>query len=273
MNVTSIQNPKFLLVRFNEGAAGKFLMSLLMSSDSIAHYDSTVEEHKDVQSLLNYAQRSFQSFDQWIANEPNPVTVWNIHWISNKMPRGNNQTVEDFNIQLKSEASDYFWQSVKNNKHILILSNKTVLPLAYRHLSPVVIINDRLSLKFLRKSVWYKHYGIKNHKIHLKINDPDLYPEPTKSIMKKFDNPVFSDENVFSFYRRVLWKNPSTNFFSNQSNFSNSSNFINLSEILDINRLLPAMDRLCDSLGIININHSYIRQAHAHWINLHTFRY
>lgn len=266
-------NPTFLLVQFNQGAAGKFLMSLLMGSDSVAHFDSYVEQYKNNQLLLDYVQRSFQSFDRWIATEPNPVPVWNIHWISNKMPRGNDQTLDDFNKQLQAEASDYFWQSVKNNKRILILSNKAILPLAYRHLSPVVIINDKPSLTFLRKSLWFKHYGIKDHKIYLKINDPDMYLEPTKTIMKKFNNPILSDESVFKFYRRVLWKNANTNFFSDQKNFSSNSNFIKLSELLDINKLIPAMDRLCNSLNIISINHNYIQQAHAHWVKLHTFRY
>ena len=103
-----MRQPKFLLIRFNEGSAGKFLMSLLMGSDSVAHYDSTIEQPKDNQSLLNYVKRSFQGFDRWIATEPNPVPVWNIHWISNKMPRGNNQTLNEFNKQLELEASDYF---------------------------------------------------------------------------------------------------------------------------------------------------------------------
>jgi hypothetical protein len=264
--------PKFLLVQFNQGAAGKFLLSLLMGSNSVAHFNSCIEEHKDNQSLLKYVKNSFQSFDRWIATEPNPVPAWNIHWISNKMPRGNNQTVDEFNKQLQSDASEYFWQSVNNNKYILILTNKTVLPLAYQHLTPIVIINDKPSLTFLRKSIWVKHYKIKDHKIYLKINDPDMYPEPTKSIMKKFDNPIFSNDSVFSFYRRVIWKNPNTNFFSESKNFS-KGNFINLSELLNIDKLVPAMDRLCNELAIDPIDKHFIQQAHAYWIKLHNFRF
>lgn len=265
--------PKFLLTQFNEGAAGKFLMSLLMGSDSVAHFDQNVEKNKTILSLTDYVQKSFQSFDHWLVNEPNPTSVWNIYWISNKMERGATQSPKDFKKQLATEASEYFWQCVQNNKRILIVSNKTILPAAYQHVKPLVIINERKSLKFIRKSLWYKHYGIQDNKIYLKINDPEMIPEPTRSIMKRFNNPIHLNESVLSFYRRVLWKNPNTRFFSDQDNFNKNSIFINLSEILDINKLVPAIDRICKNLGISQVDHTYIQQAHAHWINLHTFKF
>jgi hypothetical protein len=266
-------DPNFLLVRFNEGAAGKFLLSLLMGSSSVAHFNESVEQQKTNDQLASYVQESFGSFDNWLSTEPNPVTAWNIHWISNKLERGSNQSLKEFNTQLLAEASEYFWQSVNNHKRILIISNKNSVPVAYQNLSPVVIINDRPGLTFLRKSLWLKHYGIKDNKIYIKINDPKMYPEPTRSIMKKFDNPTYLNESVFKFYRRMIWQNANTNFFANQANFSKDSNFIKLSEILDINQLLPAIDRMCNNLSIKNIDHSYIQQAHAHWIGLHTFRF
>lgn len=265
--------PNFLLVRYNEGAAGKFLLSLLMGSSSVAHFNKAVEQQKTHDQLVSYVQQSFGSFDNWLLAEPNPVTAWNIHWISNKLDRGSDQPLEEFNAQLLAEASDYFWQSVSNHNRILLISNKTSVPVAYQDLSPVVIINDQPALKFLRKSLWLKHYGIKDNKIYVKINDPKMYPEPTKDIMKKFNNPTYLNESIFKFYRRVIWQNPNTNFFANQTNFPKDSNFIKLSEILDINQLLPAIDCMCNNLGIENINHSYIQQAHAHWIGLHTFQF
>lgn len=262
-----------MFVRFNEGAAGKFLSSLLMGSQSVAHFSQSVEENKTNDQLLTYVHDSFSSFDSWLKTEPNPVTSWNIHWISNKMGRGGDQTPDDFTAQLKTDASKYFWDSVDLGKRILIVSNKSVPPVAYQNLAPVVVINDPTSLIFLRKSIWFKHYGVRNNKIYLKINDPDMYPEPTRSIMKGFNNPMFVDESVFSFYRRVLWKNPNTKFFADQDNFPKNSIFINLSEILDIDKLAPAIDRLCDQLGIAPVDHSYLHRAHAHWIGLHTFKF
>jgi hypothetical protein len=265
--------PNFLFVRFNEGAAGKFLLSLLMGSQSVAHFNQSIEENKTNDQLLTYVYDSFGSFDSWLKTEPNPVTCWNIHWISNKLSRGSGQTTNDFNTQLQTDASAYFWKSVSLNKHILIVNNKIVPPVAYQNLAPVVIINDRAALRFLRKSVWFKHYGVRSNKIYLKINDPDMYPEPTKSIMKGFDNPIFVDESVFSFYRRVIWDNPHTKFFASRDNFPKNSIFINLSEILDITKLVPAIDLLCNQVGTVPVNHDYIRQAHAHWIRLHTFKF
>lgn len=265
--------PNFLFVRFNEGAAGKFLLSLLMGSQSVAHFNQSVEENKTIDQLLTYVHDSFSILDLWLKTEPNPVIPWNIHWISNKMDRGSSQPIDKFITQLQSDASEYFWKSVNLNKHILIVNNKPVPPVAYQNLAPVVIINDQSALKFLRKSIWFKHYGVRGNKIYLKINNPEMYPEPTRSIMKRFDNPMFVDESVFSFYRRVLWGNPNTKFFASRDNFPKNSIFINLSEILDITKLVPAIDLLCNQLGIAPVDHRYIHQAHAHWIGLHTFKF
>ena len=244
-----------------------------MGSKSVAHFDRFIEENKTNDRLLSYVRGSFKSFDTWLKTEPNPVTAWNIHWISNKMERGSGQTSTDFNNQLQTDASEYFWQSVSLNKHILIISNKTIPPKAYQSLRPVVIINDQSSLRFLRKSIWLKHYGVKDNKIYLKINDPEMYPEPTRSIMKKFNNPIFVDESVFKFYRQTIWRKKDTKFFMNYDNFPKNSIFIKLSEILDVTKLTTAIDLLCKQLDILPVDHDYIQQAHAHWSSCHSFKY
>lgn len=249
-------------------------MSLLMGSNSIAHFNPSIEQNKNTDQLLNYVKNSFIEFSHWLANEPNPVPTWNIHWISGKMSRGENQSWETFCQQLKSDASEYFWNCVREQKYIMMVCNKIQLPVAYQNLKTVTIINDPRSQKFLRKSLWYKHYGIKNNKIHLKINDASLYPEPTKTIMKQFDNPVYLNESVYKFYRRSIWNNPYTNFFSTPCNFSTEKNLtINLSDILCQSNIVNVVNQITDYLEACPIDSNYIKLAHHHWINLHRFNY
>lgn len=249
-------------------------MSLLMGSNSIAHFDSTIDQNKNLNLLLDYVKKSFASFDHWLATEPNPVPVWNIHWISGKMSRGENQSWHDFQNQLNTDASDYFWSSVKNQKYVMMVCNKVQLPIAYQNLKNITIINDILSLKFVRKSVWYKHYGIKNNMIHVKINDPDLYPEPTKTIMKQFNNPIYADESIYKFYRRTIWNNSCTDFFSNPQNFHNTKNLnINLTDILCDKKIINVVNQITDYLNADTVDPDYIVRAHRHWLNLHKFNF
>lgn len=249
-------------------------MSVLMGSNSVAHFNPVVENCKDIENLMSYIKSSFVGFDNWLATEPNPVPVWNIHWISGKMSRGENQTWSDFQKQVYTDASDYFWSCTEKQKYIMLVCNKIQLPVAYQNLRSITIINDARSHKFLRKSVWNKHYGIKQNKIYMKINDSTLYPEPTRTIMQQFNNPVYIDESIYKFYRRVIWENSCTDFFSNTENFKSKKNLtVNLSDLLCQHRVVDTVNYITDYLNADSIDKDYIKMAHRHWINLHQFNF
>lgn len=245
-----------------------------MGSNSIAHFDQNIDQNKNLNLLLDYVKKSFVNFDSWLATEPNPVPVWNIHWISGKMSRGEKQSWHDFQNQLITDASEYFWHCVKKQKYVMMVCNKIQLPVAYQNLKNITIINDAPSLKFVRKSVWYKHYGIKNNMVHIKINDPELYPEPTKTIMKQFNNPIYVNESIYKFYRNTVWDNSCTNFFSDTQNFNNINNLtVCLSDILCEQKITNVVNQITDYLNADRVNSDYIIKSHRYWLDLHQFNF
>lgn len=261
------------LVRYAEGAGGKFLMSLLMGSPDVAHYDSTVEENKTHQTLMNYIYKSFSSLDSWLANEPNHIPVWNLHWISAKMPRGEDQSYSEWLVQAQDEATDYFWQCVEQNKMILLQVNKPTIPLAYQDFKSFSIVSDSAGLKFNRKATWYKHFGVVDGMIHIKANDPTLHGggKAINKIIAQFDNPVYVNESVLQFYRKNIWHNERLRYFSQQQNFHGTT--IPLSSIINSDTIQDAVEKLSKQLEILPPDQNYVAEAHNYWIKLHEFNY
>lgn len=262
-----------LIVRYAQGAAGKFLMSLLMGSADVAHYDQKIEANKNTNTLMEYIKRSFKDLDNWLTNEPNPIPVWNLYWISAKMPRGEDQTYTEWLTKAQEEASAYFWDSVKQNKVILLQINKSTLPLAYQDCKSVAIVSDPKGLKFNRKAVWYKHYAVVDDKIHIKNNDPKYTGggATMSKIITQFNNPIFSEQSVLSYYRNNIWSNETLKYFSDPTNFRCPK--INLSSILDNEKIYDAVVKLCNDIDITPPDKDYVNQAHQHWINLHNFKH
>lgn len=260
-----------MVVRYAQGAAGKFLMTLLMGSKDVAHYDKTIQVYKPTDILMQYVVRSFGNLHTWLVAEPNPVHAWNIHWISAKMQRGQNQDRWQFLNQLEAEASEYFWQCVTEKKLILLHSHKPDLPRVYKELRSLVIINDPPSLKFKRKSVWYKHYGYSNGEVYLKINDPKMYPPATQKIMRQYNNDVYKKDGLYRFYRKNIWRDAETKYFMDPDNFTEPK--ILLSEIISKDKIYPALCRLCEEIKIAPPEQEYVRRAQQHWLDQHDFNF
>lgn len=261
------------LVRYAQGAGGKFLMSLLMGSPDVAHYDSAVEQNKNKTALMKYITKSFNSLDSWLANEPNPVPVWNLHWISAKMPRGEDQTYSEWLVQAQEEATDYFWQCVNENKMILLQLNKPTIPLAYQDFKSFAIVSDPAGLKFNRKAVWYKHFGVVDGKIHIKNNDPTQHGggQAISKVMAQFNNPVYVNETVLQYYRKNIWHDEWLKYFSQQQNFHGIT--IPLSSFIHKDQIQDAVKTLCKRLDITPPDQEYVADAFDYWINLHKFNF
>lgn len=269
------QDPKFLMVQYAPGAAGKFLSSLLMSSPSIAHFDPDVQKNKSIDNCVDYVRNHFtKDIDKWILQEPNHVAAWNLHFISSKYDRGDNLTTNEFCSLAEQHASDYFCSAVNDGKIIPSIWHKTNTPEFFNNALFVTVILDKPSLKWYHRSIWYKLFGTKNGKIHLKANDPELNP-PMREYFKKFKNPIYVDEPFYSFVKHNILKNKFKSGFMTTGSFTNHNQhaFVYLSELLDIDLCVEMIDRICQKFNLEPIPIDIIKQGHAHWIACHNFKY
>ncbi len=260
----------FIIVRFAPGAAGRFLSTMLMGSDDVAHYDPTV---KTIEEKLNYLKTSFtQELDRWLLTEPSDKIAWGITFVSNKYPRGDNLSVNEFETLSKTHCTPWYFKNVSLGKRIIIPWNKSNIPNFYKNNSISIII-DKSSRRWFNRAHWIKHYGIVDNKIHLKENDPSVHRKPLDKIVKQFNNPIFSEEKFISFVRKnVIGSNISKLFYdSNNLEYAENDIKVNLSSLLEEKQCVETINNICNQLNLARIDQSYLKEGFKHWRNLHCF--
>ena len=252
MRLTKV--PKFLMVNYAPGSAGKFLTSLLMSSPSLAHFDPNVENNKTPDACVDYIQQHFlNNLSTWIAFEPNHGSAWNLHFVSGKYPRGDNLTTDQFISQATVSATDHFCHSVNQDKVIPSIWHKVNVPEFLSNSMFVTIIIDPLAIKWYHRAVWYKLYDLREGRIYIKNNDPKLNPAMAH-YCQKFNNPLYSDDGFFTFVKREIINDTFKKTFLSENNFVPHANreFILLSDLLNYQRCQLTITRICN-LSLIHI--------------------
>jgi hypothetical protein len=272
-----VNNPKFLIVRYANGSAGKFLTSLLMSSTSVSHFDSNVENNKTDDACLNYIQTHFvKNLNNWLVHEPKHTDAWNLHHVSSNYPRGDNLTNDQFLSIAKTDATSYFWKSVSDNKVIPFIWHKSSVPDFFKNAKFITIILDQKSIKWYHRARWYKQYSLVNGKIHLNEHDPNFNSSKLNKYYEQFKNVVDVDSSVYSFIKHNIIRDNKKKLFQTTDTFAQQSidqEFINLSDILDVNRCITRLNQICNNYKLDLISPDLIRQGHTHWSNCHTFKY
>jgi len=262
-----VQLPKFLIVRYTHGSAGTFLTSILQSSLSVAHCDPEVAANRNKENYLRFIKKHFtKDMYHWLANEPRPQNVFNLHFISARFPRGDNLSSEEFLKLCQSDASERFWQAVDNNQSIPMIWCKKFIPAFFDNPKVVTIIIDKKANKWFHRALWYKKYGIRDQKIHLKDDDPYFNPCRAEHY-KKFNNPYLLDQHPISFIKKNIIKSEEKKLFSDAENFNDveCGEHVFLSEILDEDLLVKAVNRICKNLNLLPIDEGIIRDLFRHW--------
>jgi hypothetical protein len=262
--------PNFVIVRFAPGAAGRFLITMLMGSDDVAHYDSNC---KTIKEKLNYLKTSFtKDLDRWLLTEPSDKLAWGITFVSNKYPRGNNLSISEFEALSKEHCTPWYFENVALGKKIIIPWNKSAIPVFYKGASISIII-DKPSKRWFHRAHWIKHYGLINGKIHLKENDPAVHRAPLDKIVRQFNNPIYSNEKFISFVKKNVVGTDINKLFYDINNLEHANNdiSINLSSLLNESQCLNVINNLCIQLRLKLIDQTYLKEGFNHWRNLHSF--
>lgn len=272
-----MNSPQFLIVRYANGSAGKFLTSLLMSSASVAHFDADIENNKTDDKCLDYIKTHFvKNLDHWLKFEPKHTDAWNLHHISSNYSRGEDLTSAEFLAKSCANATDHFWSSVNKNKCIPLIWHKNTIPEFFKTAKFITIIIDQLSIKWYHRARWYKQYSVVNNKIHLKEHDPAFNTNAVSKYYAQFKNQVDINQSVRSFIKENIIKDPKTKLFQSTDAFIDQSidqKFINLSDILTVDKCISQLDQICNYYKLTPISENLIRNGHNHWAQCHNFKY
>jgi hypothetical protein len=263
-------NPKFLIIRFPPGAAGRFLGTMLMGSKDVAHFN---ENANTTEEKLNYLEQCFKKdLSQWLKHEPSDKMAWGIDFVSNKYPRGDDLTVEQFTTLTQEKCTEWYHKCVTNNKRITIFWHKNYIPNFYKG-ECISILIDKKSTRWYHRSRWFKHYGMKDEKIHLKENDPNCHRYPINQLVAKFNNPIFSNENFRKFVKENVINSQETKpFYLNNSLFPVDNDIqINLSELLEEDQFLSLINMLSEKMHLSKIDTDYLIRGFRYWRSIHAY--
>jgi hypothetical protein len=263
----------FFLINFPQGAAGKFISSVLMASPSIAHYEPNIQYNKTPDQCLLYVKSSFtNNFKNWIATEPSHAKAWNLHFVSSKYPRGDNLTPDEFVHQCNLYGLDYFKNMINDGKYILFPWHKTTIPEFFENANKLTVLVDHKSYEWFDQSLWLKHHDVKDKQVVLLIHSWQQN-QAMKKYFDKFQNPMHSEEPVDEFYQNHIVNNVDKKLFDVATKFDDRKNNIcvNLSSILDTDLFLEFILALEGKFGLESIDKDFVVRAHQYWRQLHPY--
>jgi hypothetical protein len=263
----------FFLISYPAGAAGRFLCSIIMASETVAHFDQNIENNKTLDKCLDYIKTRFTNdLNNWLPLEPKHNDAWNLHFVSATYPRGEELSVEQFQQLCLKYGTPHFIQTVNENKLILFPWNKVTNPAFFTEAKKLTVLLDKQSHGWFDQALWKKHYGIEDGKVLLRTHDYRSNPHMIE-YFKKFNNPLYASEPVEDFYQTHIINNPDKNLFKSKTQFSGRKNniCIGLSDILNREAFVKTIETICLTHALKPINKEFIIAGHQHWISCHDF--
>ena len=122
--INYLNKDKWLILRYRPGSGGKFLSCCLLTINNVAHWDQRVEYN--TLSFVDWVDTLWNDSNIWFISEP--MHEWNTTFFSRTFPRGNDLSLDDYNIQMNEHTTEYFNYVWKSNKLILDVYHRTDLP-------------------------------------------------------------------------------------------------------------------------------------------------
>lgn len=96
-----------IIVRYPNGAGGKFLTTCLFLFDKVAHWSQEVQDNK-ISHWQWFSNTWPSNISQWSIVEPNHP--WDTNFFSRRFERGNDIGCDQYNQLVQQQASDYFFR-------------------------------------------------------------------------------------------------------------------------------------------------------------------
>jgi hypothetical protein len=274
-----MSNPKFILTRFTHGAAGKFLSTVLQTSEKIDHWSAIIQQHKNTtlgdKLTLEYTNRSFPiDKSRHLASEP--MVPYNTDLYSTSFPRGNDVTLGQYIENAKLKNDFRLLNNIDSAKLSNLIVNKPIVPVFCQSANVVTIIVTTSDEKeWLFKTLWSKHFLEMTTEIRYLPADPAHCSFQSLPAILTFNNQYcFPVENKPELYHDYVVNNPTNDWYFNPGKFAEhdklaqlNNTFINLDEILVTAKFLYAITKIFDHHNLGTPNMELIQQMHQIWLS------
>lgn len=274
-----MSNPKFILTRFTHGSAGKFLSSVLQTSDIIDHWSATIQRYKHTELfeslVVEYVRRSFPlNHSQHLMSEP--MVPYNIDLYSTGFSRGNDLTLTRYLEHADKKQDVRLFRAVDNNLIMNLVFNKPQVPI-FCHGSDVVTITvtTKQEQEWLYKTLWSKHFLEIDETIRYLPSDPYYCNYNSLVPVLTFNNPyLFTKQDKDKLYEKYVINNHTNPWYFDPDQFEVfdldhklNNLFVRLDEILSVDKFLNAVKRIFNKFHLGDPDLLLIEQMHQIWVS------
>jgi hypothetical protein len=274
-----VSKPKFIITRFTHGSAGKFLSTVLQTSDKIDHWSVVVQAQKNTKLVdpvtLEYVNRSFpKDHSQYLRAEP--MVPYNTDLYSVSYPRGNDVTLDQYVDYAQKKNDSRLLNCISQNLLVNLIFNKPTLPVFCQNNQAVTItVTTDKEKQWLFKTLWSKHFLETDTEIYYLPSDPEHCSFQSLATVLKFDNQYrFPISQKNQLYQEYVINNYTNSYYFNPEKFTefdvanNIDNvFIKLSDILSADRFNSVIPTVFSQLGLENPSSTIISQMHKIWLS------
>ena len=272
---------KFIVTRFTQGSAGKFLSTVLQTSVKVDHWSAIVQKYKEFdefqelyESIVSqYVSRGFpKDYSTYMSNEP--IEPYCVDLYSTSYPRGNDITLEAY-LDHAYKISDFrLIRCIDKDLMPNLAIHKPTLPLFCNNASVVTILTTSdFEKTWLHKTLWAKHFVERDGKIFHNTNNPDTCPFERLAVVLKWAPQYEYDQSAKQqLYNDHVLNNQTSPWYSDPVNFTqfdlehNLSNiFINLSDFFATELFVNRIEQIFDYHNLGSVNVPLISNMHKIW--------
>jgi hypothetical protein len=271
--------PKLLITRFTHGAAGKFLSTILQTSNNVHHWNQHLQNIKKTDlwntAISEYVYKVFPK-NHCLHLQNEPMVPYNTDLYSTSYKRGNSVTLAEFIQNAIYKQDSYLMEAIEKNFHINLIFNKPNLPEFCFGSSVVTItVESQRELNWLERTLWSKHFLETKKKIFYLPNHPDYCHKVSLQKVLLYNNQYkFPIEEKTNIIQSMIKNNPTRPWYLNKNNFiehdtaSELQNiFIPLSAFFEEEVFLNNVEKIFDYFQLENFQPELIRHLHLIWLS------
>ena len=274
--------PKFIITRFTHGSGGKFLSTVLQTSDKIDHWSVVVQNQKHSDLVypitLEYVRRGFPTdHAQHLRSEP--MVPYNTDLYSVGYPRGDDISLEEYIKNAKVKSDSRLFACMQNNLVANLILNKPTIPIFCQGSKSITITVTTDSEKnWLYQTLWKKHFLETEQDIRYLPSDPEYCNFQSLATVLNFKNqyqfPTSSKQQLFHDF---IINNQTNSWYFDPDRFieydrkNNIKNvFISLSDILNEAAFTKAIPLIFEQLELEEPRLDLIMSMHDIWLSRNT---
>lgn len=270
---------RFIVTRFTQGSGGKFLSSVIQASNTVDHWSTVLQLHKNQaifsQLVHHYFDRSFP-LDHSLALRNEPHCPYSTDLYSSSYDRGNDVTLEQL-LQHAHRVNDVrFLDSWYKNRLMNIVFHKPQIPqFCNNNFTVTITIKTEAEQQWVYQTLWQKHWIEINGRLIYAPNDPEYCHITALPNVLKFNNiSRFSPDEKSRILNEIVSKDHTRQWYIDHLKFEEYDSvhglqnlFVPLRSFFDRDQFIDIVDCIFKKFSLQPVNIDLIDTMRSIWVS------